>query len=194
MQTVIACFAFGAGALIACSSASDPTEVATTPTSDAAIDTPSVDANAPTGSGTVVTPDTSDPDAHATFSAQCKPACAAGTACSFAFNGCVPTSTCNPSEAEPQCAAGVKGTYVVNGNDKANKLQKVALCVSQKITLYFFDLNGKLAYVLDDPLCHETVLNDHVPPGLYTLEAYDLHGARIVTSPDWDDVFEIKDP
>ncbi|CAN5287395.1 hypothetical protein BH09MYX1_BH09MYX1_56380 [soil metagenome] len=145
--------------------------------------------------GTVVTPSPYDDDPHdAGFRALCQPVCPSGSLCGFGVPGCAQVSACNPAEKDPVCDTATTPSYIINGKEKENKLHKVILCVTDHVKLEFFDLKGQLIYTLDDPLCHQTNLNEHLSPGLYKLEAYDKHGHRIVIPEEWDtDLLEILD-
>ncbi|CAN5115569.1 hypothetical protein BH09MYX1_BH09MYX1_47600 [soil metagenome] len=36
------------------------------------------------------------------------------------------------------------------------------MCVTDHVKLEFLDLKGQLVFALDDPLCHQTNLNEHL--------------------------------
>lgn len=118
--------------------------------------------------------------------ATCSPACPSGLACSFAHT-CLGASTCPAGDVGISCTAGVVGSWIANGKDKINKLEKIVLCVHKNVTAKIFDANGKLHLTVQNVFCQQTNLNALLAPGLYYAEFYDAGGNVIVTP---DDVHE----
>lgn len=108
----------------------------------------------------------------------CSPSCGGGKSCTYAGT-CVATSTCNPADVGVSCPAGVVGSWVINGNNKINKLENVILCVEKNVSVQVYDAQRKPVLSISDIFCKQTNFNDLLPKGIYFLEFYDGQGGYI---------------
>lgn len=121
----------------------------------------------------------------------CSPTCASDKACAYSGT-CVTKSSCAPSDVGVACAPGVVGEWIINGNNKINKLENVVLCVQKNVRAEIYDTMHKPVLTVQDIFCKQTNFNAILGKGTFFIEFYDSQGAFIEVPPHLKEDLELK--
>ncbi|MFO0667232.1 MAG: hypothetical protein U0174_24985 [Polyangiaceae bacterium] len=121
----------------------------------------------------------------------CSPTCANDKACAYS-GACVTKSSCAPADVGAACAPGVVGEWIINGNNKINKLENVVLCVHKNVRAEIYDTTHKPVLTIQDIFCKQTNFNSLLGKGTFFIEFYDSQGAFIEVPPHLKEDLELK--